>query len=84
LNTRYLELQEQMTETLLKYSNLEKIKIKLQSQVESYSTDLEKVCERIKLKNIPEDPAFSTGGRLIFKCKYPCILVFENLISDSI
>ena len=23
--------------------------------------------------NLPEDPAFSTGGRPIFKCKYPCI-----------
>ena len=27
-----------------------------------------------KNKNsIPEDPAFSTGGRHIFICKYPCI-----------
>ena len=32
-----------MTETLLKYSNLEKAKTKLQSQIESYSADLEKV-----------------------------------------
>ncbi len=29
---------------------------------------------------IPEDPAFCTGGRLIFKCIYLCILVFNNLV----
>lgn len=46
LNTRYLELQEQMTETLLKYSNLEKIKSKLQSQLETLSADLEKTRKR--------------------------------------
>lgn len=46
LNTRYLELQDQMTETLLKYSNLEKAKTKLQSQIESYSADLEKTKKR--------------------------------------
>ncbi len=29
------------------------------------------------LIDIPEDPAFSTGGRLIFKCIYLCVL--ENM-----
>jgi hypothetical protein len=28
-----------------------------------------------KIFNLPEDPTFSTGSRLIFKCRYLCILV---------
>jgi hypothetical protein len=35
---------------------------------------------KININKIPEDPAFSTGGRLIFKCIYLCILVSNNLV----
>jgi hypothetical protein len=31
-------------------------------------------------ENKPEDPAFSTGGRLIFKRRYLCIIVTNNLV----
>ena len=32
------------------------------------------------LTTLPEDPAFSTGGRLVFNCRYLCMLVSNNLV----
>jgi myosin protein heavy chain len=46
LNARYLEIQEQLTETLLKYTSLDKAKVKLTSQVEALSADLDKTRKR--------------------------------------
>jgi hypothetical protein len=34
--------------------------------------------------HVPEDPAFSTGSRLIFKFRYLFILVSNNLVLDRI
>ena len=43
LNNRYIEIQEQLTDTLVKFSNIEKAKLKLQSQHEVLLDDYEKV-----------------------------------------
>jgi len=58
-----------MIEFLLIYAN--KILYRLKSQ------------RKIR-NNLPEDPASSTGGRLIFKCIYLCVLGSNNLVSDPI
>jgi myosin heavy chain 1/2/3/4/8/13/7B/15 len=42
LNLRYMEIQEQLTEALSKYSNTEKARLRIQGQFESLSNDYEK------------------------------------------
>lgn len=44
LNSRYMEIQDQLTETMSRFSSAEKMRVKLQAQVDVMTLDLEKVC----------------------------------------
>ncbi|CAF0735017.1 unnamed protein product [Brachionus calyciflorus] len=46
LNNRYLELQDQYTDLMNKYSNNEKAKLRLQNQVDTMTVDLDKTRKR--------------------------------------
>jgi hypothetical protein len=43
MNARYLQVSEQLNETVVKFNNSEKIKSKLQIEVETLTADLDKV-----------------------------------------
>ena len=45
MNARYLQVSEQLNETVVKFNNSEKIKSKLQIEIETVTTDLDKVSE---------------------------------------
>ena len=45
MNARYLQVSEQLNETVVKFNNSEKIKSKLQIEVETLTADLDKVSQ---------------------------------------
>lgn len=48
LNLRYMEIQEQLTDALSKYSNTEKARLRIQGQYENLSNDYEKAKRRVE------------------------------------